>query len=187
MKVVSVRRSKQQPQPGQPAKKSLYDIATEFAEDVTRLADADLPDEVINDTLEGMRGDLEVKMASLAAVIKNLEAEEKAVGEAVGAMERRRVALDKRIDKLKAYAILGLDIAGVEEVRTDQLVIRAEWNPPAVEVFDPSSLSLVAPEFMVTPPAPQPRPDKKAIKEAIESGKEVPGCRLTRSKRLSIK
>ena len=40
---------------------SLYEIATSYRADVARLADLDLPAEVITDTLDAMSGELEVK------------------------------------------------------------------------------------------------------------------------------
>ena len=40
---------------------SLYDIAAQYRADVARLADLDLPAEVITDTLDAMSGELEVK------------------------------------------------------------------------------------------------------------------------------
>lgn len=54
-------------------------------------------------------------------------------------------------------------------------------NPPKIEVFDES---LLPTEFMRYTPSP----DKAAIKDALESGREVPGARMAdETQRLEIK
>ena len=42
-------------------------------------------------------------------------------------------------------------------------------------------------DYMMLPPPPDPVPDKAAIKMALEAGKEVPGAKLVRGRRVEIK
>ena len=51
----------------------LYRLADEYLAIATALSDQELPDEVINDTLEGASGDLENKAWNIAALILQFE------------------------------------------------------------------------------------------------------------------
>ena len=53
---------------------SLYEISLAYRADVARLADLDLPAEVITDTLDAMSGELEVKAQSVVMYARNLQA-----------------------------------------------------------------------------------------------------------------
>jgi hypothetical protein len=163
---------------------ALYLLADQYQQAAGKLADLDLPDEVIADTLEGMAGELEVKATNVAAFARNLEATAQAIKEAEAAMSARRKALEKRADSLRHYLLANMQRTGIKRIESPQFVLTVKDNPPAVEVFD--YLQLPA-EFMRQPEPPPPSPDKAAIKEAIKAGAEVPGARLTQSQRLEVK
>ena len=55
----------------------LYKIAADYAEAAARLAETDLDDQTIADTLEGLAGDLRDKAIAVASVIRNMEADAK--------------------------------------------------------------------------------------------------------------
>ncbi len=70
------------------------------------------------------------------------------------------------------------------KVECPEFTIAVRKNPEAVEIDDPEQ---VPSEYMVTPEPPPPRPDKKAIKDALKAGAEIPGCWLRQGERLEIK
>ena len=53
---------------------ALYLLTQEFREAAEKLADAELPDEVIADTLESLQFPIEEKAKNVAMVIRNIEA-----------------------------------------------------------------------------------------------------------------
>jgi hypothetical protein len=61
---------------------SLYDIAAQYRTDATRLADLDLPAEVVTDTLDAMSGELEVKAQNVVMYARNLQATATAIKDA---------------------------------------------------------------------------------------------------------
>jgi len=162
---------------------SLYEISREYRAEVEKLADLDLPPEVIEDTLSGLSGDLEVKGQAVAAFIKNLEATAAAIKEAEAGMAARRKALENRATRVKDYLLASMMVAGVEKIECPLFRLSVKHNPPAVEVYEHL---MIPSEFMRQKPPPAPEPDKAAIAAELKAGRDVSGCRLTRSVRLEI-
>lgn len=162
---------------------ALYTLALEFRAAAETLADLDLPPEVVADTLESLGGELELKAQNVALFCRNLEATAAAIKEAETGMAQRRKALERRVSDLKAYLLGAMQTTGIKKIEGPYLRIGIRDNPEAVEVFDAAQ---VPAEFMRQPEPPPAAPDKTAIKSAIKSGTEVPGCKLTLSHRLDI-
>lgn len=162
---------------------NLYDIATEYRQACEVLADLDLDPQTVADTLEGLSGDLDVKAANVAAFTRNLEALAMALKSEEERLAVRRKALEKRVSGLTAYMLSCLQAAGIEKIDGPRFRIAVRDNPPAVDVFDARQIPA---EFMRQPEPPPAAPDKVAIKAALKAGKDVPGAKLTQSKRLAI-
>lgn len=163
---------------------SLYDIAAEYRQTADKLADLDLDEQTIADTLEGMSGALEVKAQNVVMFARNLEATATAIKEAETAMASRRKAIEHRAAGLRRYALSAMQFAGVQSIECPYFKLAVRKNPPAVEVFDAAQIPA---QFMRTPEPPPPAPDKKAITEAIKAGQEVPGARLVSGERLEVR
>lgn len=167
---------------------SLYSLTQQYRQ-LEALADSetDIPEEVLRDTLEGLGGELQLKAQNVARFIANQDAMAEAIDNAAGAMAVRAKRLRSRTDYLRNYLLQNMQAAGIQKLDSPELVVQVKKNPPSVVVFDESS---VPGEFMVTPvppPPPPPRPNKNAIKEALKSGQDVPGCRLEQGLRLEVK
>jgi hypothetical protein len=163
---------------------ALYLIAQDYRATADKLADMDLDEQTIADTLESMSGDLEVKATNTAFFVRNLEASAAAIKEAEAQMAARRKAIENRAGRIKDYLLASMMVAGVQKIECPHFKLAVRENPPAVEVYEPG---LIPAEFMRQPEPPPPAIDKAAIKEAIKAGQEVPGCKLSRGMRLEIK
>lgn len=163
---------------------ALYVLAQEYRASAAQLADLDLDEQTVADTLEGMSGDVEAKATNTAMVLRNLEATALSIKEAEAAMAARRKAFENRAARLKDYLLANMMMAGIQKIECPHFRLSVRDNPPAVEVYEPG---LIPAEFMRTPEPPPPSPDKTAIKEALKAGRDVPGCKLTTGTRLDIK
>lgn len=164
------------------SKLSLYDIAANHRVLVDELTAADLDEQAIADTLAG-ESSFEDKLTATAYAVRSLEAMANQIKEAEQSMADRRKTYEKRVQNLREYMHGCMNLAGVRKVERPEFVMSIKTNPPAVQIIDPDEVPAV---YMVTP-EPTPRPDKKAIKEAIERGEEVPGCVMSQAERLEIK
>ena len=163
---------------------TLYEVALEHRQLADKLAEMDIDETTLADTLEGSAYPVEQKARAVAAVIGNLDAEADAYTEHAKRVQAIAKSRKARADWLRSYLQSNMQLAGISEIKGPAFTIRLRDNPESVEVFEPG---LVPQQFMRQPEPPPPAPDKAAIKSAIKAGEEVAGCRLSRSKRIEIK
>lgn len=163
---------------------ALYELAHEYRATAEQLADLDLDEQTIADTLESIGGDLEVKATNVAMFAMNMEATAAAIKDAEAKMAARRKAIENRAGRLRAYLLDNMLMAGIKKVEGPYLKLAVRDNPPSVVI---DAADLIPAEYMRQPDPPPPSPDKKAIADAIKSGVEVPGAHVQRGVRLEIK
>lgn len=162
----------------------LYQLVN-YQRELAVLADSgDVPPEQIADTLNALEGDINEKAVNVAAFTRNLEATADAVRDAAKAMLARADRIEKRAESIRAYLLFNMQAAGISKVESPWFTLAVRKNPPAVIVEDEAE---IPPEFMVTPEPPPPRPDKTAIKRALQAGTNVPGAHLFQNERLEIR
>ena len=164
---------------------ALYELTQQHRE-LERLADTtdELPPEVIRDTIEALAGEIEAKAISVAAVVRNLEVHADLIRDAAKQLSERAARADKRAESIKAYLLFHLQATGITKVTAPEFTVTVRNNPESVRIADDAELPA---EFLVQPPAPPARPDKTAIKAALKTGRDVPGCWLEAGQRLEIR
>lgn len=162
----------------------LYDIATQLQrlEEIS-LAD-DIPPEVLADTLEGLEGDFDAKAVQVAKYILSLEASAAAKYAAAKAMQSTADAVQRRADRVRAYLLFQCQAVDRRRIECADFVISRRTNPVAVQLSD---IERVPREYFVQPEPPPMRLDKKAVKEALQAGKDVPGAFLESGERLEMR
>jgi TolA-binding protein len=163
---------------------ALYVLADEYRQVAEQLADMSLPDEVVRDTLECMRGDLEEKATNVAMFARNISVVAKAKVAAADELYKQAEALEKREERLRDYLLANMQRAGIEKIESPYFTLAVRSNPAKVDVFDAKQ---VPAEYLRQPEPPPLAVDKKAVAAALKAGADVPGCRLTQNQRLEIK
>ena len=163
---------------------SLFAIADEYKVIADQLAEMDVDEQTLADTLEGAAFPVEQKAKAIAAVIGNLDEEASAYSEHAKKVAATGKAISARADWLRGYLKTAMQRTGIKEIKGPSFVIRLRDNPGNVDVFEPG---LIPSDYMRTPAAPPPEPNKKKIADAIKSGIEIPGARISKSPRVEIK
>lgn len=163
---------------------TLYQLAGEILVAQQQLLELDIPDEVVRDTLESLTAPLEEKAIAVAQMIRNMESLAGEIKKAEADQAARRKSLEKRAERVTAYLKEQLERAGVKKVPSPYFDVKIVANPPSVAIAVGSAIPN---EYMRIPPIPDAEPDKKAIKAALEAGKEIPGCTIERTTRVEIK
>ena len=162
---------------------NLYEISSEYVNAFLSLADSELPDEVINDTLEGLEGEFIDKGKAVIAFILNLEAEAEAMRSAEKRIADRRKIAQNKVERLKDYLRSNMEMTGIKEIKADDFSFKATFYPNRDEsvVIDNEEI-IPAMFFRVKKEA-----DKTAIKSSIKNGVDVPGAHIEKKSRLEIK
>lgn len=163
---------------------ALYVLADEYVAAAQTLADLEMDDQTVHDTLEGISGALEAKASHVAMFARNLETLAISIQEAERQMAARRKAIENRANRIREYLKMNMQRTGIHRIESPYFTIAIRENPGAVVI---DAESQIPEEFMRVPTPPPPAPDKKAIAAAIKIGKEVPGCHIERTQRLEIK
>jgi hypothetical protein len=163
---------------------SLYKLSSNYMRALDALTDpeADIPAEVVADTLEGLEGELQEKAVNVAKFMRNMEAMSQAIKEAEAQMARRRKAIEGRVKCLKDYLKENMEACGISKIESPWFRLAVQKNPAAVDVVDEAALPDEFKEQVVTV-----KIDKAAIRDALKAGVDVPGAALVQGTRMVVR
>lgn len=158
----------------------LYEIANEYEKALVALSEMDgVTKEMIDDTLSHLKEPLEQKILNIAAYIKNIESDIKAMRDYERAMSERRHRLENHRDNIKRYLLETMQRTEISKVRGNELDVSVRRCAYSVNVLDelaiPDEFKRIKQEV-----------DKQALKEALRNGLTLDGARLEQSITLVI-
>jgi hypothetical protein len=165
---------------------NLYEISTQYLATAQQLAELDIDEQTLSDTLEAEAWPVEEKVRAVSAVILNLQAEADMVKGTADRIAKRAKALQSRADALHDYLLINMQRTGITEIKALDGTFKAKLyrERDANVIID--SEHLIPADYMREIPARQ-EPDKVLIKKAIKDGYEVPGAHVVKKDRLEIK
>ena len=163
----------------------LYEIAGEYRALLSLLDNSD-EDEIDSESfrmaIDALETDFTLKSTNIACLIRELSSEAQAIAETAYAMKKRVQKLERRSDWLRDYLRNQMQMTGIHAAKDARISITLKKNPVSVQIEAPESLPMtycrVVPQRI--------EPDKTAIKTALKSGVDVPGCALVQTTRLDI-
>ena len=164
----------------------LYELANDYIALLLAMDEEDIPEEALADTLEAIKGDVEVKADNIACMLKNLLAESEAIrAEEIRLAERRR-AKERAYDRLKQYLadiLQRMDISKVETARNKITFRKSE----SVELNEEAFIAWASEnrDDLLTFAAP--KANKTEIKRALKEGAEIVGAQLVTKQNINIK
>lgn len=162
---------------------TLIDLVGQYKADLAKLAELELDEDTLRDTLESLGGELEAKAQGVAHVIRTMEADAEAIkGWAKSATERAKAA-EARAEWLKNYLSAALQHAGIQKINGPGVSVSFRKST-SVDVFDPAQLPS---QFWNKPEPPPPAPAKVLIGDALKRGEDVPGAKLLTKQNLQIR
>lgn len=163
----------------------LHEISTQFEDVFSRIDENGELTEEMMISIDVLKVDFENKAVAVASYIKNLEAEDTAITQAIENMKARKNKLSRQMDGLTDYLQYNLQKMSINEIKTcPYFKIRLKQCPPSVDVFDEKA---VPPEFWREKTTTTTSVDKIKLKEVLCEGVEVPGASIQRKIKLEIK
>lgn len=162
----------------------LYELTQDFNELFELIDSEDFDLETLEDTIQGIEGNIEIKVENIARMIRNWEAQAVAMEAEEKRLRESKKALENRVIRMKDYVLESMSVMGKDKITTAIGNVCRQKNPPSVEVFD---MRMVPEAFIYVPPV-EPRVDKKAILDTYKmSGQEVQGTRVVQGYHLRIR
>lgn len=148
----------------------LYDLSLDYAK-VLDLADSEDYDiEMLQDTLDSIQDEIEIKFENISKLIKNLEGEVEIFKAEEKRLSSRRKTKENQIKWLKNYLLQSLEVTKKSKIQAGTFTVAKQKNQASVQIVDRSKL----PSKFLTPQ--EPVEDKKAILKALKDGEEIEGA-----------
>lgn len=158
---------------------SLYEMAYE--------EDVDL--DAVVDTLDAAECSYEEKADAYCKVITHLNNDATAIDTEIKRLQARKKAIENRAENVKSRLESSMISTGMKKIKTALFSMNIQKNPPSVYVQNEQEvidlLSIENPELVVT--KIEQKLDKKAIKELLTAGEEIPGCSIVQTEGLRIR
>ena len=169
---------------------SLYHMTEEYIEagrQLAAMAEAgEIDPEALADTLDGIRGALEVKAVNVAAYSKHLDYQAEIIDMEIDRLQKYFESVKRQAAALRAYLHDQMTRAGITKIEAVEgappfrLAIRK--NPPRVVIDNEAAI-----EWEYKRSVTKVEIDKQMIKDALKAGRSVPGAHMDQSERVEIK
>lgn len=107
---------------------TLFDIVGEFQQLYDMASDGECDEQIFNDTLESLVGELEVKGAGYVSVIKQLEMEAKQADEVAKAFMDKKKVRENHIKRMKEALKNAMETTGISQVDAGNFTIKLQKN-----------------------------------------------------------
>lgn len=162
----------------------LYEITNEYLNvlnDVCNEETGEINEQALA-RLDEVKDDLKNKGVAIASFIENIEAEEKAIEEAIQKMQRRKKQLANQSEFLVSYLQTNMERCGINEISCPYFKVKLKKCPVSVDVFDENSIpdDYKRRKEVISV-------DKIKIRDEILAGVIVPGAALRQNLSLVIR
>lgn len=154
---------------------NLYDIESAILECV----DQETGDIIDIERLEALEIERDKKISNIACWIKDLKAEAEAIKKEKQALDARQKASENKAEQLKSYLAGFLGGAKYKDSR----VSISYRSSVSTEIDEGLDLNTLPDEFKKITV----EPSKTAIKEALQNGQTIEGCRLVEKSNIQIR
>lgn len=158
----------------------LYKLTENYNNLLELLEDETIPQNLIEDSLKDVKGEIEGKAENIAKLVKTLDAESKALKEEEKRLSDRRKSLENRSKGLKTYLQTSLESVGLTKVKTQLFTVAIQKNAPSINIVDekkiPENYFVTTKEVL-----------KDLIKKDLKDGKVIDGVELKQSESLRIR
>lgn len=163
---------------------TLYELTSEYLDLLAMLEDPDVDEDLINDTLEGIDGELEAKADGYARVMRQMDADAKAIKAEEERLANRRKSMENRSAALKSRLQQMMEITGKVKFKTELFSFGIQKNPAAV-VIDEQYIENIPECYLIIQ---EPKIDKQKIKEDLKAGLDLEGiAHLEQTESLRIR
>lgn len=155
---------------------TLYELNNHFQTLLELAQDEEVDPALVQGSLEAVTGEWEAKLDSYAVVIRELEADIDKIDREIARLKSNKDRIINNIDQMKYAVKVSMAANGVRRVNTEHFTWAIQKNGgKAPVILDPTINILSYPDEYQDWDV---KPDKAAIREALEAGKELNFAKL---------
>lgn len=146
---------------------TLYELTNELQQLLMMAEDPDVDPEILQDTIEGVTGEIEVKADGYAKVIRQLEADASGLKAEIDRLTARKRSIDNSVERMKEALKNAMMIADKTKFKTELFSFNIQLNPAKVVIDDPENI----PRGFLIPQ--EPKVDTAAIRKSLQDEEEA--------------
>lgn len=153
---------------------SLYDLTGDYAKFAEYMEQAELEPEMqeaLEDALNNLDEDIEIKLENYAKIIKNFESDIAGLKAEEERLAKKRKAMENSIKNMKQRMTEAMIRTGKLDIKGELFKFKVQANPPAV-VMDVNYIEDVPEKYLI---AQDPKIDRKKLAEDLKAGVELDG------------
>lgn len=162
---------------------TLYELTGDYMKLLEMAEDPEVDLETLNDTLEGLEGEIEIKAENYAKVIKQLEGDASTIETEEKRLQAKRKAIENNIATMKNHLENAMRTTGKTKFKTDLFSFNIQKNPPSARVNE-EMMDKIPLEYLVFP---EPKVDKKKVLEELKNGAEFEWAEISQGESLRIR
>lgn len=166
---------------------SIYELTGEFLQFSDLAEQMELTDEqkeMLDDALNNLCEDIEIKLEGYSKVIRNFEADIEGIRNEEKRLASRRKVLENRISNMKEAMAYAMKLTNNTKVKGDLFTVSLQANPEAV-VLDEQYIENIPEKYLIPQ---EPKIDKALLKEDLKAGVDLGGlAHLEQSKSIRIR
>ena len=161
---------------------NLFEISAKYQQIMQDIMDSDeLSNEQLQ-SIEVMADSMEDKAKEIGSIIKNMEAQYKAIQEACMIMESRSIKLSNKIEGIREFLKTNLEKCDIKKIESPWFDINIRYNAPSVTIID----NTMIPEQYFRESTIK-TINKMLISQELKNNVMIPGVRLEKKTRLEIR
>ena len=169
----------------------------ELSEAYQRIRDLADEDGDWEQALLNIEDSMQDKIASIARIITEHQAEARAFANEIDRMSARKQAIESRVTRLKFLAVSGMEQLGITKVDGGTVSVSLQNSPPSVEIVNES----IVPSTFKRAKLDMPLSDlpegleylaevsinRRAVLDALKDGADVQGTRVVQNQHIRIR
>lgn len=161
---------------------TLYDLTGNYASLLELAEDGTIDPEVLQDTMDSIVDGLEDKAVGYVKVVKQIEADAAEAKAEAQRLSERATSYERNAKMMRQKLADSMAETNQTRFKTPLFTIYTRKTTSVITPDDPKQLP---PDYLKAKTSYT--PDKKAIKDALQDGKEVPNARLVEKVSLGVK
>ena len=153
---------------------SLYDLTGDYARFSELMEMEELEPEMqeaLEDALNNLGEDIEIKLENYAKIIKNFESDIAGLKAEEDRLNKKRKTLENSIKTMKQRMTEAMISTGKVDIKGELFKFKVQTNPPSV-VMDEQYIENVPEKYLIPQ---EPKLDKKKLAEDLKAGADLEG------------